>query len=151
MKKYPFIPVACFLMTVALLFGCGGSGSRSDDRDTSLSGSEMVLSRNGASALTLQFSGYEADVLEWERQNRYHESYVYQFNAGDSTAVLNVAGDMNKEIRCSMKDVRLSFDDAGKSSGVIVSGIFTEVRPELDPAVMQPKSLAGWTFRMNRG
>lgn len=150
MKKYPLIPVACFLMTVVLLSGCGGSGGRSDERDTSLNGSEMTLSRNGASALILQFSGYEVDILEWEGRNRYHEAYVYQFNSSDNTAVLNVTGDMNRNIRCSMEDVHLSFDDAGKSSGVIVSGTFTETRPELTPEQLQPRSLAGWTFRVSR-
>lgn len=147
MKKYHSTLAVFSLMAIALLGGCGGgSGKSGDEGDTSLSGCEMVLSRNGTTALRLLFSGHNVDVVEMERLNQYHETYTYSFNSGDNTAVLNVISDESGEKSCSMEDVRLSFDDAGRTGGVVASGTFREIKPQ-----RLPVSLAGWSFRVTRG
>ena len=131
-----------------LLSGCGGgSGKSGDDGNTSLSGQQVSLFEGGSILFQLQFSGQDVDVIRMDTRAVYEGGYTYRFHGG----VLNIAPAANSSSACTMANVNIAFDDAGRSTGVITSGTITETGPDLDPAIDgAPRPMAGWTCRVHR-
>lgn len=152
MKK--FFPVL-FLLPVTMigfLSGCGGgSGKSGDDGNISLSGQQVSLFEGGTMLYRLQFTGQEVDVIRMETRTVYDGVYTYRFNGGANSGVLNISPASNSVAACSMRDVNISFDDSGRTSGVIASGTITETGPDLDFSIDGvPRPMAGWTCRVHR-
>ena len=77
--------------------------------------------------------------------------YTYRFNSGENAGVLNIAPAANSSSACTMANVNIAFDDAGRNAGVITSGTITETGLDLDPAIDGvPRPMAGWTCRVHR-
>lgn len=152
MKK--FFPVLCLLPVIlgGLLSGCGGGSGRSgDDGNVSLSGQEVSLFEGGDMQFRLQFGGQEVDVIQMETRAMYDGVYTYRFHGGTNSGVLNIVPASNSRAACSMAEVNISFDDAGRNTGVIVSGTVTETGPDLDFSIDGvPRPMAGWTCRVHR-
>lgn len=74
----------------------------------------------------LQFGGRDVDVIKMETRIVYDGVYTYRFNEGANSGVLNIVPASNSRAACAMADVNISFDDAERSTGVIVSGTVTE-------------------------
>lgn len=152
MKK--FSPVL-FLLPVTmcgLLCGCGGgSGKSGDDGNVSLSGRQMSLFEEGTMLFRLQFGGQDVDTIRMETRTVYDGVYTYRFNEGTNSGILNIAPASNSRAACAMADVNISFDDAGRNTGVIASGTITETGPDLDFSIDGvPRAMAGWICRMHR-
>lgn len=152
MKK--FFPVLCLVpVTVCgLLCGCGGgSGKSGDDRSVSLSGQQVSLFEGGDMLFRLQFGGRDVDVIKMETRIVYDGVYTYRFNESANSGVLNIVPASNSRAACAMADVNISFDDAERSTGVIVSGTVTETGPDIDFSIDGvPRPMAGWTCRVHR-
>lgn len=152
MKK--FFPVLFLLPVtmVGLLTGCGGSSGKSgDDGNVSLSGQQVSLAEGSSMLFRLQFGAQDADVIRMETGTVYDGVYTYRLHGGSNSGVLNISPVSNNVAACSMRDVNISFDDSGRTSGVIVSGTITETGPDLDfsiDGVARP--MAGWTCRVHR-
>lgn len=80
----------------------------------------------------LQFGGRDVDVIKMETRIVYDGVYTYRFNEGANSGVLNIVPASNSRAACAMADVNISFDDAERSTGVIVSGTVTETGPDID-------------------
>lgn len=81
----------------------------------------------------------------------YDGVYTYRFNSGGNVGVLNIAPAANSSSACTMANVNIAFDDAGRNAGVITSGTITETGLDLNPAIDGvPRSMAGWTCRVHR-
>ncbi|MFR4223681.1 MAG: hypothetical protein ACLT38_08615 [Akkermansia sp.] len=64
---------------------------------------------------------------------------------------MNIVPASNSRAACAMADVNISFDDAERSTGVIVSGTVTETGPDIDFSIDGvPRPMAGWTCRVHR-
>ena len=82
----------------------------------------------------LQFGGRDVDVIKMETRIVYDGVYTYRFNEGANSGVLNIVPASNSRAACAMADVNISFDDAERSTGVIVSGTVTETGPDVPRA-----------------
>lgn len=146
---------ALFLLpvtTVGLLSGCGGgSGKSGDDGNVSLSGQQVSLFEGGTMLYRLQFGAQDADVIRMETRTVYDGVYTYRFNEAANSGILNISPASNSRAACAMADVNISFDDAERSTGVIVSGTVTETGPDIDFSIDGvPRPMAGWTCRVHR-
>lgn len=126
-------------------------GKSGDDGNTSLSGQQVSLFEGGSILFQLQFSGQDVDVIRMDTRAVYDGVYTYRFNSGENAGVLNIAPAANSSSACTMANVNIAFDDAGRNAGVITSGTITETGLDLDPAIDGvPRSMAGWTCRVHR-
>ena len=137
MKKLFPVLLLIPVTVCGLLSGCGGgSGKSGDDGNTSLSGQQVSLFEGGSILFQLQFSGQDVDVIRMDTRAVYDGVYTYRFNSSSA---------------CTMANVNIAFDDAGRNAGVITSGTITETGLDLDPAIDGvPRSMAGWTCRVHR-
>ena len=115
------------------------------------SGQQVSLFEGGSILFQLQFSGQDVDVIRMDTRAVYDGVYTYRFNSGENAGVLNIAPAANSSSACTMANVNIAFDDAGRNAGVITSGTITETGLDLDPAIDGvPRSMAGWTCRVHR-
>lgn len=90
-------------------------------------------------------------LSEWIQEPCTTGFYTYRFNSGENAGVLNIAPAANSSSACTMANVNIAFDDAGRNAGVITSGTITETGLDLDPAIDGvPRPMAGWTCRVHR-
>ena len=152
MKKLFPVLLLIPVTVCGLLSGCGGGSVKSgDDGNTSLSGQQVSLFEGGSILFQLQFSGQDVDVIRMDTRAVYDGVYSYWFNSGENAGVLNIAPAANSSSACTMANVNIAFDDAGRNAGVITSGTITETGLDLDPAIDGvPRSMAGWTCRVHR-
>ena len=149
MKKLFPVLLLIPVTVCGLLSGCGGKSG--DDGNTSLSGQQVSLFEGGSILFQLQFSGQDVDVIRMDTRAVYDGVYTYRFNSGENAGVLNIAPAANSSSACTMANVNIAFDDAGRNAGVITSGTITETGLDLDPAIDGvPRSMAGWTCRVHR-
>ena len=145
MKKLFPVLLLIPVTVCGLLSGCGGgSGKSGDDGNTSLSGQQVSLFEGGSILFQLQFSGQDVDVIRMDTRAVYDGVYTYRFNSGENAGVLNIAPAANSSSACTMANVNIAFDDAGRNAGVITSGTITETGLDLDPAIDGvPRPMAG--------
>ncbi len=119
MKKLFPVLLLIPVTVCGLLSGCGGgSGKSGDDGNTSLSGQQVSLFEGGSILFQLQFSGQDVDVIRMDTRAVYDGVYTYRFNSGENAGVLNIAPAANSSSACTMANVNIAFDDAGRNAGV---------------------------------
>ena len=141
MKKLFPVLLLIPVTVCGLLSGCGGgSGKSGDDGNTSLSGQQVSLFEGGSILFQLQFSGQDVDVIRMDTRAVYDGVYTYRFNSGENAGVLNIAPAANSSSACTMANVNIAFDDAGRNAGVITSGTITETGLDFHGRLDMPRT-----------